>query len=207
MVRACPSGVRPSSAASAAAGRVCQSSSVTNGMKGCRRRSTRLCTASRTASARSPIFRLVLQMRLHQFYVPVGVLVPDEVIQPVGGDVEPEPLQGAGHLGRELAHAMQHPPVDGPELARRGNRRALGQRRRQVHEHEPRDVPDLVHELPVPAQAPLGERDVHAGEASAAKVNRKASAPISSITCRGLTTLPFDLLIFCPCASRTSDVM
>ena len=45
------------------------------------------------------------------------------------------------------------------------------------------------------------------GDAIAAIVNRSASAPMSSITDSGSTTLPFDLLIFWPRSSRTSPVM
>ena len=45
------------------------------------------------------------------------------------------------------------------------------------------------------------------GAAMAVSVNRRASAPISSITSSGSTTLPLDLLIFCPPSSRTSPVM
>ncbi len=39
--------------------------------------------------------------------------------------------------------------------------------------------------------------------ASAASVNRKASVPYLSMIVSGSTTLPFDLDIFCPSASRT----
>ena len=45
------------------------------------------------------------------------------------------------------------------------------------------------------------------GEAIAASVKRRASAPMSSITDSGSTTLPFDLLIFWPRSSRTRPVI
>ena len=44
------------------------------------------------------------------------------------------------------------------------------------------------------------------GDARAASVKRNASAPISPISSSGSTTLPLDLLILRPWASRTSDV-
>ena len=44
-----------------------------------------------------------LQLRFDQLDVPVGVLVPEEVIQPVGRDVEPERGEGRVQLTAQLA--------------------------------------------------------------------------------------------------------
>ena len=111
---------------------------------------------------RVPLGAARLQVRLDDLDVPVRVLVPEEVIEAVGGGVEPVAPEPRVHFPDDLVQPVQDPAVDRRQVSRRRHRRPLRQFADR-HQHEARRVPDLVDELAVPLHPLLREDDVHAG--------------------------------------------
>ncbi len=101
------------------------------------------------------------QQRLDQFQVPGAVLVPDEFVQRLCGQVEAEVFQLAGHFGFGALQRGDDPAVHGGQFDGRvidARVLALG-----VLEDEVGGVPQLVAEVAVALDAAHVELDVAAG--------------------------------------------
>src|SRR2546430_100681 len=94
---------------------------------------------------------LVGESRLHKLYVPVTVLMPDELIERVRSFVESVGPQRSIHFANAAMQPAEDPPVRGWPF---GDRR-VGPRTFQVHQNEPCRVPEFVRKVPIPFDALL----------------------------------------------------
>ena len=133
-----------------------------NGMSGCSAR----CSASSTSSeraARAALRRVAkrfgLQHRLGQLEVPVAELVPRELVERRGGEIEAVLAQGRFDLLQHLAEARADPAVRDRQLRGAASTGAV---RRRVIDDEARGIPQLVAEVAVARDAAEIEADVAA---------------------------------------------
>ncbi|VFT37133.1 Uncharacterised protein [Pseudomonas aeruginosa] len=156
----------------------CQISSVMNGMNGCARR--RAVSSTRIRVRRVPRWRsmggvLVPQHRLDQLQVPGAVLVPDELIEGLGGQIEAEGVELAGDFLLGALQLGDDPAVDRGQLDRLAvdpGVLAIG-----VLDDEVGGVPDLVAEVAEAFDAAHVELDVAAGGGQRAEGEAQASVP------------------------------
>ena len=142
---------------------------------------------------------------LGQLQAPVAQLAPDRVVRDSGrlteGVIGDRPIDRSGRGGGPAAD----PTLGRPQLSRVRSPagRVGGDRRRAGPEHEAGRIPELVGEVTGPLELLWANFWSLPGEVPLIRVNRNASAPITSIASSGSTTLPVVFDIFLPIASRT----
>ena len=143
---------------------------------------------------------VALQDRFGELDVPVADLAPCEGVKRVGGVVEAVGFQGGVDVFADLAVS--------PMIHLLSVCVASGSVRPGVRDlvmfGKAEGVPELGAEVAVALDAVFEILSTPPSAAIAALVKRSASAPYSSIISSGSMTLPVDLDIFLPLASRTS---
>ena len=181
-----------------------QSTSVTKGTTGCRRRRTTSSTSPRTRRVTSASRPPPAQHELGQLQVPVAELVPDEVVQRLGGAGELEVLVGLVDLPGDRGEPGEDPAVHDGLLLRC---RQLAADRGAVEQREAGGVPELRAEVaaaldPLVADRHVGAGVGAAGEGEAQRVGAVGVHEVERVDGR----CPWTSLIFRPNLSRTSPV-
>ena len=101
----------------------------------------------------------VPQHRLGQFQVPVAILVPDELVQGLGGQIETELVELAGHFGFGALQLRDDPAIRQAQF----NGFAVLAAVFAFVQHVARRVPDLVAEVAIAFDAAHVELDVATG--------------------------------------------
>ncbi len=108
---------------------------------------------------------LVPQHRLGQFQIPVAVLVPDELVQRLRGEVETELIQLAGHFGFGALQLRDDPAICQRQLVGFAVLAAVF----ALVQNVTRGVPDLVAEVAIAFDATHVELDVATGRGQRAE--------------------------------------
>src|SRR5450830_474065 len=101
----------------------------------------------------------VPQHRLGEFQVPVAILVPDELVQGLGGQVETELVELAGHFGFGALQLRDDPAISQGQLVGFAVLAAVF----TLVEHVARGIPDLVAEVAIAFDVAHVELDVTTG--------------------------------------------
>src|ERR1700682_2363836 len=133
----------------------------------------------------SSVLRVVLQLHLGELEVPLAILVPHQLVDRFGGQVEAISSEVGCNLRFRSLHAALYPAISDRQSRRLGGVEAniLAV---DVHEHESRRVPQLVAEIAITFAAREIEVECPAGGREAGKCETYCVGAITRDTVRQL---------------------